>query len=408
MGEETPTSGGDIKPDTNNNNNNQRNKKNNKFKNNKGHGSKKFTGLIPELGTFVTHDSRSAAATSFATTKKTIVGYASKSNSYAGKSIETGKLTIPKQPVEDEYMTEKDGTKTLNKLGEIRFSEDYKQFQKEKSLVQEHLQRLYYAVLGQCDDSVKAALKEDSSYAQISDTMDVLQLLKKIESLAFKGHTTADPIFSLTQVLREIFTVKQHDQDGITTYHEKFSDSKQAGDNICGGDDKILGAFNDILVGIIAGENDEKVSDLHSDVVKSYAKKGRDRLEAMMFILGADRKRYGDAVDQMRQDFLKGNESYPKDLTTAFQLLRAVNVKKPHKNPVPKNDLGHQFNTDGDEDDVDDGCPRCGRHHKGKCYAKYHKDGHLLHTMEETTVEPTYTDDDVNEDDDPGDFEHVF
>eukprot|EP00986_Skeletonema_menzelii_P019591 scaffold28580_cov308-Skeletonema_menzelii.AAC.1 len=120
-------------------------------------------------------------------------------------------------------------------------------------------------------------------------------------------------------------------------------------------------------------------------------------MSAMMFILGADRSRYAEAIDQMQQDFLKGNSAYPKKINMAYTLLRNVKVKAKQPHTHDRDDEGHQFNVNGEESG-DSGkdtrvCFRCGRpgHIAAKCNEEKHVNGHMLHTMGEFVEDSTPT-----------------
>ena len=49
---------------------------------------------------------------------------------------------------------------------------------------------------------------------------------------------------------------------------------------------------------------------------------------ACLFINGADKARYGDMVNGIRNDFVKGIDTFPKTLETAFALLTKTKPTK--------------------------------------------------------------------------------
>lgn len=426
MVDESPALGGDSKPDANNNNTNKRGGSNRKFKKNRNansHHEEKFTGQIPDLATFRTYQNSRESAAAFAKSKASIVAYAARNlGSQAAKSIEKGKLILPTEPVADEYLTEqstKDGGKkrVLTETGKVRYQNDYQQWTKKKDTVHEHLRQLFQVVMGQCDENVKAALNDDPDFDAIDDDMDVIKLFKMIESLAFKGKATSDPFYALTTVMLELISLKQHDLS-LTEYYERFVATGKAADELYGGEGRFLAGHRQTFIETICAEEKEDINNLTSDKKREYAKQGRERMEAMRFLLNADRKRFGEMVDQLHQDFLKGNASYPRSLSSAYALLRSVKVKNPVKHRIP-DELGHQFNVNGDEDEAASSntsgkarvvCQRCGKpgHATSKCFATKHNDGHLLHTMGQTTEDYVNANIEVVEGDEPDDVAHVF
>ena len=53
----------------------------------------------------------------------------------------------------------------------------------------------------------------------------------------------------------------------------------------------------------------------------TITKKAKDRYLAMCFILGADRTRYGRLIENMENSFLQGQDTYPKTVNNAYNLI---------------------------------------------------------------------------------------
>mmetsp|Transcript_9210 Transcript_9210/g.14188 ORF Transcript_9210/g.14188 Transcript_9210/m.14188 type:complete len:432 (+) Transcript_9210:133-1428(+) len=431
MGEESSAEGGgDAKPDAKQNNDHSRNpnrrgkkKKNNTYVSDKE--DKKFTGVTDKIGVFTAqaNQGRAAGTAQYNETVQTLVSHAADNyNSRCSQSIAKGKLILPTRPKQDEFdMTtvEKDGKNVdeLTETGKMMYMKAIERYEKEKETVHESLRRMYQLVWNNCDHMVQATLKEADDFEDMDVDMDLLKLLKRIESLTFKGNVTTDPFYSIVTMLKEVFTTGQHKKMGIAKYYDNFTAILKAADELFGGTDKFLEVFDSLFTAVIATENGETTTGVNaiSDAKKKkYAEQGRDRMAAMMLLLGADRSRYGDTVDQMQQDFLKGNQSYPKKPTAAYTLLRNVKVKNNRPRNHDRDDDGHQFNVNGEEAGGNGAgtrlCFRCGRpgHIAANCSEAKHVDGHVLHTMGEVAEESAPPADGEVEDDDPDDVEHEF
>jgi hypothetical protein len=70
---------------------------------------------------------------------------------------------------------------------------------------------------------------------------------------------------------------------------------------------------------------------LTSDAEKAkIAKEAQDEYLAVAFLLNADRTRYSSMLQDYKNDFLEGQENYPKTITAAYNML--TNWKQdPHK-----------------------------------------------------------------------------
>lgn len=429
MGTESPADGGDVKPDTNtnnnnnNSNNNRRNRKKKKQQQHRvSHEKSNFVGQDKSLATINSSGSSANKVTQINTLVEDMRAFAAKNlGSNAARSIINKEKVVLNPPDETKFQTKgDDGTMTMSKAQELMFSKEYDRHLKDKHSLDEHLARMFHITLGQCDDGIKATLAEDDDYKAVNEEMNVIKLIKMIEGICFNSDSTTEPIFALIQALISLVTLRQGDRH-IDDYLKAFTETLKACNEAFGGEHAFLKAFSDKYLTIICKENGANKNFLSSDNKKEYEKQGRDRMEAMLFLVNADRSRYGTTVDALRQDYIKGSSTYSKNLNSAYALLRSVKVKK--KEPYVPRDTGHTFNTDGDQDGetlVNDGggnkqrtpCPRCGRtnHTLSECRAKYHDNGTLLHMEEVQSVGEI--EDNIEDNaaigDENGGAEHVF
>ena len=112
---------------------------------------------------------------------------------------------------------------------------------------------------------------------------------------------------------------------------------------------------------------------------------------AMQLIMNADPDEYGSLIGSYDQDFLLGENKYPKKNIDAYNLLKGWNK---HKNPRGLTKGRLSFSNNGEEDSTTlakDGsksrekCARCGRntHKTADCYAIKHNDETVLHNMDD-------------------------
>ncbi|KAL7493808.1 hypothetical protein ACHAWT_003568, partial [Skeletonema menzelii] len=390
MGLDSAPGGGDDKIDTNEQqqqqqNNNHRNRNNRRGKSNNSYtSSTNFTGMSPELEALSLQSSGTDRVAKFNRFTKSLVAYAGKHHgSGVAQSIESLTLVLPSKPSKPKA---DDGTekKTLDEIEMTEYKLEYQEWLRQKEKVKEGLKSLFYVVYNQLHDGITELLLEDDKFSTIKTNMDVIGLLKMLQALSFDGEVTSDPFYSMLQAIIAVTTLKQNKHQSLEEYHKKFGETKKAADETLGGANALLDAFANEYVKVIANENDEDVARLSNDKEKSYQKQGRERMEAMLFLINADRNRYGHAVDDLKKDFIQGTK-YPADLPTAYALLRAIKPRGKGTPNIP-NEVGHSFNTNGNEEGgKKDPCGRCGRkgHATIACFSKTHQDGTLLHVMGE-------------------------
>lgn len=403
MGTDSPAAGGDSKPDVNNNNDNTssrgRNKNKSKHRNSgMSGGAANFKGAITELPIFSANQGNSAI-TKFNATVDSIVHYASvHMNSWASDTIRFGVLTLPPDVDRSKYITkdEKGVEDYKSPVHKDDYNSDRNVARKLRGETTEGLRKLYRVVLGQCDPEVDASLREDPAFTDIDKKSDVLKLLEKIKAICLqKDSTVTDPILTLYKTIKDVFTCKQNDNESLEAYYKRLTDTIKASNTAFGEDGGVLEAFKPQLIDIICAEKGEVSNSLSEDKKEERMKEGVERMKAVLLLQGGKREVYAELNSNLRADYIKGAvASYPTTPNKGFALMRTVKPKA-RKPPPNTGELGHSFNTNGDESGggrSNNGnrptCPRCGHigHTEEQCKAKKHVDGTMLLVEEEFEI----------------------
>ena len=86
---------------------------------------------------------------------------------------------------------------------------------------------------------------------------------------------------------------------------------------------------------------------LSPDAKLKLIKEGEERMLAMQLIMNANPDKYGSLIESYDQDFLMGENQYPKTPLDAYNLLKGWNK---HQNPQGPTKVGLSFNNNGEED----------------------------------------------------------
>ena len=186
---------------------------------------------------------------------------------------------------------------------------------------------------------------------------------------------------------RDFLNMRQQKYQTVQDYYERFVALREVNEALGNNVHYDLG-----FVEAIARENGEDKDALSEDQKNKYMDQGIERMTAMHFLMGADRDRYGSAIEDFESAYLMDRKNrYPKTLHDAYTLLKGWKKNSTMKQHPMK--LGVSFYTvgDGDEEEtalVNHGgkyngppCSRCGRsnHPVDKCIAKRHEDDTVLH-----------------------------
>ena len=198
----------------------------------------------------------------------------------------------------------------------------------------------------------------------MNEEMDIIRLRQALRNISFTTPSTDEPFIGLARAEKNLINFRQKPHGNKPPMSavdyldlDGYKRRQQCLDEAFGGADKEAGkaaqyskAWAPAFIRIISKEKGTKEDELTDADRKEYIKEGTERLAAARFLLNADPDAVRDTLSDYARDYLSGHNMYPKDLTTAFTLVKSLKPRKKKQPPVPS-DLGHSFNTVGDDDD---------------------------------------------------------
>jgi len=226
-------------------------------------------------------------------------------------------------------------------------SEQIKQYVSRLNALEQNLQRAYNLVIGQCTEIMRTKVESVPDYAAFHGRMDVIELLRAIQRICYNFETQKYMPHAVHEAVRRFYLLRQEASMTCGAYLEKFKSSVEVLET-CGGtigesEIMVQAAANDI-----AGETVD-INMASDDDKASYAEGARQRYLATAFILGSDRKRYKKLIQGLENDYLQGQDKYPRNLTGAYHLL--LHWKHDLPQSGGRSD-GVAFANLGDEDDA--------------------------------------------------------
>jgi hypothetical protein len=197
-----------------------------------------------------------------------------------------------------------------------------------------------------------------------------MELLGLIRKSMYTGATSKDAVHSLIDAMDQFHTFKQTSRMDNAIYLQTFQSHIDAIDHL-------NGDFG-IHVSYIKARIQEAGSDLKDEAACERTKHEICKeFVAKYFLLKSDPRRYASPVATIQNDYISGQDKYPKTLSRVYDII--VNYVNPHKQGrVDPQDLGMSYCQDHDEQH-EHGCgpgrgiPGRGRGRGRGC------GGHLLH-----------------------------
>lgn len=198
------------------------------------------------------------------------------------------------------------------------FAEEVKEFMLRRRTYNNNRSNVYTVVLGQCSEPLKAKLEAQDDWETINNEHNLVKLLKSIKVWMLNQQSTKNPVVAAYGSIIALTRVRQGRYESLMGYRKRFIAAAQVLDHI----EVDMGAALHKIVGTTL-KNDNKITCelAMPEQIKTAEKKALQKLLAVAFISGADRSRYQEVEADLENDFLKGLDRYPADVTAAYNRL---------------------------------------------------------------------------------------
>ena len=176
--------------------------------------------------------------------------------------------------------------------------------------LESNLKAAYAVIWGQCSEAMKAKIRSLPDFSTHDKNSDCVWILKEIKGIMLRFEGQRYIFLSLYDAHQHAY---YHYRQGPDTSLSKYLEDFQGLIDVLEHYGGSIG-HDDGLVAVTQGGTPEK---------KKQA--SRNKAVALAFLRQADRKRFGALWADLENQFSRGNDQYPTDLTAAYSML--VNYK---------------------------------------------------------------------------------
>jgi hypothetical protein len=278
----------------------------------------RFKGKCEELKDFV-YDINSNSADSFTKTTREIAEYVARTVSGAGE-FRTGMIQMQMPPLHPPTFPTNPDAPDFQELVEI-WREDRKVYTRRVEERRRIMTQVFPIVLGQCDPSMRARIEADGQWDNINNDCDVIRLLELIRNCEVQRQTRRDEDDTLIEAERAVMNYKQNSLSD-SEYYETFKDKVATADRLGAAIGEHPTRVQERLVEVAMDENNPT-----EDERRTATQEAKDKYLARLFLVNSDKKRYGSLIRDIRNDFTRGQDTYPDTLTGAYDFI--VNYEAP-------------------------------------------------------------------------------
>jgi hypothetical protein len=313
----------------------QGSKENNKNAANTGgyRGNKKFTGGNTSLHGKVFEISARDAVHQFTETVKAVADYVGQEYTHGGdirwmvENFADYNFQRPENPVNDEDPYELESWKKQLDL-----------YWKRRGIYQDNKMKLYSLIWGQSSKTTQSKVETHLNFADAKTSYDSLGLLKIIREFIFKSDDRQYKYKAEDMALRAYYNLRQTPEMTCQEYFERVRNVVEVIKSL-GGTLSSDMHLADELPTQRARHTDEQVREARARIV--------DKKVAYGILVRADRGRYGKLIEEIENDYLMGNNNYPKTPTEAYNLLVNYKNYNTNKRTIPGGLDQVAFVTDG-------------------------------------------------------------
>ena len=301
----------------------------------------------------------------YISTKKAIIQYMGRK--YGGDirvTLESGKrLRFPAPPnPADNYIDFVDGDGnaiTAESQITLQEREDYKEelkdFSKRKRELQKNMEIAYSIVYGQCSYFLQQKLENNAKWANIRDTQSVLDLLELIKILSFKFEDEKYLPLSIHNAKSVYYSFNQGNLS-LNDYREKYMNVVEIATSY---DNQL---HDEALSKQVCQEQHghKDLATLTVDEKEAVDEEAHQKYIACGFLLQANENKYGHVTADLENDYMKGDNNYPKNMPEAYKYLDEYNTgnSKRDSHSRPASQLAFM---QGNSRDAEQSCFNCGR-----------------------------------------------
>ncbi len=251
----------------------------------------------------------------FVKTQKQIANYIQKKYDKGGADIASAirnlimpTITMPTEP---------DPTTATVVEMEI-WKNQYRRADEKRATLEENGRRAYALIYDQCSPALQTKLKGQDGFNTVQATQDIVGLMELIRGICCKYDASSEPVMSLVQAKRRVYTCYQGAKQPNDEYAEELEAYIDVVEAYGGEFGNEPGYLVDMLRNVVrARDPDNPTAQEQSEAREAL----KDNMMAALLISGADNARYRTLKMELKNLYGQGQDNYPRTLAKALDVL---------------------------------------------------------------------------------------
>ena len=231
----------------------------------------------------------------------------------------------PKEPAGDKP-DDKPSTAQLEKYKmQLKMS-----MEKEEKFTQDK-GRLFRSIKSLCSPALQHKLEANTKYPPLDDAHDLRGLMDLIKEIVYGTDEGKEPYWTMQAAMVKLHTIYQQDRESTGDFHDRFNAQLKVTESIWGP------LTPSVMKGKPTAQQDE----------------AREAYLARLFLRGLNQKRFSRDIEDLGNDYVSGNDNYPKDVASALSwITNRSSGKQLRPNQNKRNNAHNAHNTDDEGADA--------------------------------------------------------
>jgi hypothetical protein len=218
--------------------------------------------------------------------------------------------------VQPDNLTTEEYTKDMG--NKMIWETKMKTYTKRMDMLKSNQRGIYAIVWGQCSPMMQSKLEPLDDYKSKSNGCDCIWILKEIRGITHRFEGTPNIFISLGDAWSNYYGYKQSNDQTLHEYLKDFQSLVQVLEHY-GAVMGTVGPYIDSVKEAVKALAPAGIS--ATDLLTRAVAAAKQKSIAIAFLKRADRRRYGGLWSELGNNYSRGQDHYPTDLTNAYNLL---------------------------------------------------------------------------------------
>ena len=180
-----------------------------------------------------------------------------------------------------------------------KYKMQLKMSMEKKERYQQDKGRLFRSIHSLCSPALQHKLEANTKYKELEENHNIRGFVDLIKEIVYGTDEGTEPHWAMQAAMVKIHTIYQYDRESTGDYHDRFMAQLKVTESVWG----------------------PLTPTIYKGKPTAQQDTARNAYLARLFLRGLNRKRYTKDIEELGNDYVSGNDNYPKDVAAALSWI---------------------------------------------------------------------------------------